>query len=167
MGVWAAVITGAVAAIWDIKTRRVPNWLTYGAVGLGLALGSLHGWPGLLNWLAGMATGFFALYVPYVILGGLGEGDLKLMAAFGALGGPAFAFWSAVYGSVLGGVGAFMFLFFTGRLRKTLAGMSAWALGVLGGGGAELPEPELFIPYAPFLAAGALLAFLLKGGAFV
>jgi prepilin peptidase CpaA len=99
-----ALMTGLVACVTDIRSRRIPNLLTFGA-----ALGAVavhvaaSGWSGLATsaggWLAGVA-----LFLPFFLLGGMGGGDVKLLAALGAWLGPRDAFWLAIYASMAGGV---------------------------------------------------------------
>jgi prepilin peptidase CpaA len=80
---WIAVI----AAVWDLKWRRIPNILTIPAVISGVAMHSVQsGRNGLVSSLLGMAIGGGILLVFY-ILGGMGAGDVKLMAGVGALAG--------------------------------------------------------------------------------
>jgi prepilin peptidase CpaA len=91
-------------AAWDLKSRRIPNYLTFcGALaGLGFQLG-FHGFPGLLNGLEGLGLGFFLLLVPY-LLGGMGGGDVKASAALGAWLGPQRAFVLFLYMGICGGL---------------------------------------------------------------
>ena len=87
----------------DLKTRRIPNFLTLGGVlgGLGFQLG-YHGLPGLLDGLAGLGLGFGLLLGPY-LLGGLGAGDVKASAALGAWLGLWRAFALFIYTGLWGG----------------------------------------------------------------
>jgi prepilin signal peptidase PulO-like enzyme (type II secretory pathway) len=77
----------AAAVVIDVRTRRIPNWLTGGlaAGGFGLAFGggSVTPWQALL----GLALGL-ALMLPGHVIGATGAGDVKLMAAVGAFLGP-------------------------------------------------------------------------------
>ena len=73
-----------VAAITDLQSRRIPNWLTLPALPAGLIAQTVYGdgfWPGLLGALGGFAA-FFALFA----VGAGGAGDVKLFTAVGALG---------------------------------------------------------------------------------
>ena len=94
----------ATAVITDLLSSRVPNWLTFPAMGVALAL---HAWQGngdgIIFSLAGLVTGlglFFLLY----LAGGLGAGDVKLMAAIGAFVGVYGVLCSAWLAMVVGGV---------------------------------------------------------------
>ena len=74
----------AVAAVSDLRTRRLPNWLTVPAFAAAvLAHTAVNGLGGLGFALAGFATGFSILLVLWLIGGG-GGGDVKLMGALGA-----------------------------------------------------------------------------------
>lgn len=74
-----------IAASWiDLKQHRIPNFLTFSALIIGVSLQLLlYGWEGLTYSLGGMAIGFLIL-IPFYIKGGMGAGDVKLMAAAGA-----------------------------------------------------------------------------------
>ena len=104
----------------DLKTRRIPNYLTLGGAlgGVGFQLG-YHGLPGLLDGLAGLGLGFILLLGPY-LLGGMGAGDVKASAALGAWLGPRLAFSLFVYMGLCGGLIILVLLLWQGRL---LAGM--------------------------------------------
>ncbi len=78
----------AVAAVFDLRLHRIPNYITVPAALLGLAYhGLMPGGFGLLSSLAGFAIGFGLLLLPW-LLGGGGMGDVKLLAALGAWLGP-------------------------------------------------------------------------------
>jgi prepilin peptidase CpaA len=98
-----ALLVGFAACVTDVRSRRIPNLLTFGAAAAGIAVhSSIGGWGGFqtasTGWLAGTA-----LFLPMFVLGGMGAGDVKLLAALGAWLGPRDAFWMAVYGSMAGG----------------------------------------------------------------
>jgi prepilin peptidase CpaA len=90
------------AAVQDVRTRRIRNWLTLSLAGSGL-LASLvpHGGVTPTQSLMGLGVGFaipFALFV----LGALGGGDVKLLAAIGAWIGPADVFRVFVVAAIVG-----------------------------------------------------------------
>src|SRR5450631_39042 len=76
-----------VAALWDIRTRRIPNWLTLSGVLLGVALNTfLFEINGLWFSLKGLSVAF-GVYFILCLLRAMGAGDVKLMAAVGAAAG--------------------------------------------------------------------------------
>lgn len=86
------VVLLMVAAFIDVRTFRIPNWLTYGGAAIGLALGAAVQWrqlgpvwalDGFLWSLGGLAAGL-ALMLPMYALRVMGAGDVKLMAMAGA-----------------------------------------------------------------------------------
>ena len=80
----------AIAMATDLRTRRIPNWLTVTAAISGLAFHCLVSTrEGLLFSLGGFAVGFGILFVLWIIGGG-GGGDVKLMGAIGAWLGPRY-----------------------------------------------------------------------------
>ena len=98
-----------VATVVDIRTRRIPNELTATMAGIGVGLAAT-GVSGVSVWasMAGFALGLL-LMMPGHALGATGAGDVKLMAAVGAIVGPglvvsAFLFTAIAVGSVLAGL---------------------------------------------------------------
>jgi prepilin peptidase CpaA len=93
----------ALCAYWDIRYRRIPNWATLPGVALGLGMNGLFfHWQGMKTSGLGLLVGFGALVVLFV-LNWMGGGDVKLMAAVGALKGYPFII-SALFYSLLVGV---------------------------------------------------------------
>jgi prepilin peptidase CpaA len=108
----------AVAAGFDIASRNIPNPITFGGILAGFALNTwsgfgLAGASGAARALAVSALGvFLSAFIPLVffIRGEMGGGDVKLMAAIGAIVGPLLGF------QVLGGAYACLLLFLPYRL---------------------------------------------------
>ncbi len=107
------------AAIYDFRFRRIPNWLTLSGLILGFGLnafffrghGALAAGEGLL-----LAT---AVYLPLYLLRGMGAGDVKLMAAVGALAGPANWFVIFLATALVGGAAAAGFACLKRRFAET------------------------------------------------
>jgi len=130
----AVLTTGVLAAAWDLGRRSIPNWLTASGIAAGLAgHAASGGWRGLGSAAAGAAVGF-ALLMPLHWKGAMGGGDVKLLAAFGALLGPFGVLLAAVLGAAAGGVWA-----------------AVWA---------ALRSRGRAVPYAPAIVLGAWLSFL-------
>src|SRR5262245_16384620 len=98
------VIVALTAVVFDIRSRRIPNVLTFGAAAAALVYaaydGGLTGFGlAAAGWLAGAA-----LFFPFFALGGTGAGDVKLLAALGAWLGPMESVWLAMFTAMAGGV---------------------------------------------------------------
>jgi prepilin peptidase CpaA len=107
--------------ILDIRTRRIPNQLSGPAMLAGVLLNGLYfGGPGVLTSLTGFAVTLLALLWAFA-LGGIGGGDVKMMAAVGALVGPRLALSSLALGVLLGGAIMIVHLARKGRLHEKLA----------------------------------------------
>jgi prepilin peptidase CpaA len=95
-------------ALWiawgDLRTYRIPNYLTLGAALAGLVYqGVFHGMSGVGNGCLGLALGFFLLF-PVYILGGMGAGDVKALAALGTWLGPSLTLMLFCYMAIAGGL---------------------------------------------------------------
>jgi prepilin peptidase CpaA len=109
----------AIAAIFDIRYRRIPNWLVLAGLIVGLSWNVYaSGWSGLLRALEGLGLGF-VLYFPLYMIRARGAGDVKLLAAVGAVTGPGNVWWIFLLTAILGGIIALFLLLFRGRVRQT------------------------------------------------
>ena len=158
----AVLAVALLAAVWDVNTRRIPNTLTFGAAAVAFAMhGVVSGWSGLLFAASGWAAGL-ALFFPVFALGGMGAGDVKLLAAMGAWLGPWGALWTALYGAVAGGVMALAVSLARGYTTRAFGNLGnllwSWYLGgVRPVDGVTLDSsvgPRL--PYAVPIAAGVM-----------
>jgi prepilin peptidase CpaA len=99
-----ALILVWVAACWDLRQRRIPNWLTFGGAAFGIVLhGGLAGIGGVAAATAGLAVGL-GILLPGFLLRTTGAGDAKLMAAAGSLLGPQGALLAGLAGIAAGGI---------------------------------------------------------------
>jgi prepilin peptidase CpaA len=166
---WTAIVTlAAVSAFGDVRTGRVPNTLTFGAAAIGLVFHAGSGGLGasLLGYVVGLAV-----FLPLFALGGMGGGDVKLLAAFGAWLGPAGALGAAVWASLVGGVFAIVVAAMRGYLLEALRNLGALAALWRTVGPVRVPELTLSecrgprLAYAVPIGIGAILALWL-GSAF-
>lgn len=122
----AAVAALWVAAFWDLRTRRVPNILTFGIAGAGLALQlALAGTPGLRTGVAGFGVGLVIL-LPGYLLRATGAGDVKLMAAAGTILGPLATLLSVMASIAVGGAVALGFVLFNPFGRRLRSPWRRW-----------------------------------------
>lgn len=97
------VAVAGLAAACDVRTRKIPNWLTFSAILLGLLVNIAGGGlSGLMAAVLGTGAGIGLLLIPFA-MGGMGAGDVKILAAVGALNGASFAFRAFMYGALAGG----------------------------------------------------------------
>lgn len=157
-----AVVLAIVAAWTDLRSRRIPNWLTVPALGIGLAANTaLAGWGGLKSSLLGIVVGL-ALLLPFVLLRSLGAGDWKLAGALGAFTGPALLL-DLLLGSVLvAGLMAVALVIYKKRLAQTVRNIGHILVSLvtfrLPGRHVSLDNPEsLKVPYGVALAFTVLL----------
>lgn len=114
------LIVAAVGGIWDLRTRRIPNWLTLTGLILGFALnGILYGLRGLGHAALGMFTGF-GVYLVLYLLRAMGAGDVKFMAAIGSLVGWWWWFHIFLAAVIVGAVAGLLLALSKGRLQRTL-----------------------------------------------
>lgn len=102
---WIGAFALAGAACWfDVRTRRIPNRLTFPATALGVVAATVaHGGTGALSSASGLFVGLL-LFFPLFALRGLGAGDVKLMGALGAWLGATTVLGVAFYTTLAGGV---------------------------------------------------------------
>jgi prepilin peptidase CpaA len=122
MMVPAIVISiGLAACVFDVRTRRIPNALTFSAAAAGLLYhAATSGVAGVQLAAAGWLLGLLLL-LPYFALGGMGGGDVKLVAALGAWLGPWETFWLAMYAGIAGGVLGLIVALTHGYVRRAFA----------------------------------------------
>ena len=117
--VWIAILVGVAAAVDDLARRQIANWIPAAALagGLGWQIGQ-HGWWGWLYALGGAAAGF-GVFLIFYLLGGMGGGDIKLMAGFGALLGANRLLEAALWTAGTGGLLALGVLAFRALRKRT------------------------------------------------
>lgn len=149
-----------VAGVYDIRYRRIPNWLVLPAVLVGFALNAfLFGLAGLSH--AGLGFGLAVLiYMPLYVLRGMGAGDVKLAAALGAFLGWQNWLMLFMLAAVIGGVLAVVLMIVCGRFRKTLWNTAyiLWELVHLRSPHHRSEELDVKSPRAFRLPHGAVLA---------
>src|SRR6266581_3282371 len=152
------------AAAWtDLRTRRIPNWITVSGAAVGLGLHILDGGaPGAIQSLAGAALGL-AIFLGLYAAGGMGAGDVKLFGAVGAFAGPQALVLVFVFTALLGGVAALVLALWRRRLGETLIRTGEMLIGRLRfkelRAAAASPE-SLRLPYGAVIAGGTLFSLI-------
>jgi prepilin peptidase CpaA len=109
-----------VAAVSDVRIQKIPNWLTFSAVAVGLACHTgMNGVTGLFFSLQGVLLGL-GLLILFYLAAGMGAGDVKLMGAVGGLLGPKGVFWAFIYTAIIGGIVAVALLLWKAGGREIL-----------------------------------------------
>jgi len=167
VGLKAAVLGLAVAlaliAGWtDLRSRRIPNWLTVPGFVIGVLVNVLaDGRAGLKTSLLGAGLGLLVL-LPFVLLRSLGAGDWKLAGALGA-----FVGWQVLVDLLMGsvfvaGAMAVGLVIYKRRFRETLRNIGRLLASMLTlrmpGAEVSLDNPQsLKVPYGVALALTTLL----------
>lgn len=152
-----------VSLITDLRWRRILNIITYPGMILGLSLNAMQsGFGGFKFSLLGLVIGA----TPFLVLNlfneqGMGAGDIKLMAAIGALKGGLFALQVLIFTGLIGGVMAVLLLIYKKRLRATLKGMGGAMARIFQKDKQKVASregPSVYMPYGPAIALGTLVA---------
>ncbi len=119
--VWFVTVTLVVAAVIDGLQLKVPNWITFPMIASGwiysAALSPYAGWEGLWLSLIGTAVGL-GLLLPAYAVGGMGAGDVKLLAGVGAWMWGANTLYAFAVSAVVGGVIAVGMVLYTRSWEK-------------------------------------------------
>ena len=154
------VVLVMTAIYTDLRWSRIPNWLTFPAMGFGVVV---HAWLGgvdeALFSVAGLGTGLGLFFLIYLV-GGIGAGDVKLMAAVGSFVGAYGALSCACLAFIAGGVYAISAMSYQWGLAATSKKLVFATYGAFMTGGAT-GAGDLQLPfklrYGLAIAAGTLL----------
>jgi prepilin peptidase CpaA len=161
----ALLATVLVATYTDCRWQRIYNWLTLPAILLGW---TLHAWLGGIWGLGDSLLGFVVAFGPALVvyqLKGIKGGDVKLIAAIGALGGSHFLPGALLATALCGGVLSLLWTAWHGTLGKTV-GQVGQAVRVALVPGMQLARPlheshSPPLPYGVAIAAGTLTCLFL------
>jgi prepilin peptidase CpaA len=163
-----ASLCASAGAISDARSRRIPNLLTGTSIAFGLLLHlETGGWRQMgMAAVAGLAGG--AVFFIFFVVGAMGAGDLKLMAAISLIAG--FGYLAELFLAIAftGGVFALVLAISRGRLRTTLANVVSLIQHHAASG--ALPHPDLNLdnphalrlPYSVAIAAGCWIVVLMQ-----
>jgi prepilin peptidase CpaA len=155
------------AAVIDVRSHRIPNWLTGGGIVVALVFAAVGVAPqqeGFLSSLGGMAAGL-AMLLPMYLLRVMGAGDVKLMAMVGAFVGLSHIVPAVLFSVIAGGIAAIAFSLYNrafGRMATNIIDIvQSMAFATMVG---QQPTPALTgrasvgkLPYGVSIAAGTIV----------
>lgn len=167
------MIVVIIASVYDFRYRRIPNWLVGAGAFAGIVSNTVtSGWHGLSGSSLGLLTGFL-LYLPLYIVRARGGGDVKLLAAIGAIVGAWTCVVITIFSALLGGIVGLALILWKKRLSKTLLNVSVITHELLRRRMPYLVDEQLDVrhpeslrtPHALILASGCVtfLALGLEG----
>ncbi len=171
---WHVKVVSAVLilAAWiDGKELRVPNWITFPMVLSGLVYSTcVGGLSGLSAGLLGMCVGLLTL-MPLYAVGGMGAGDVKLMAGIGAWMGWKVTFAAFCVSTIVGAIMAVIMVLWRKSLQHHYANflliLSEWMVirnpYELSRIAAERKPTMLLLPYGIPICIGTIGYFMYSG----
>jgi prepilin peptidase CpaA len=162
-----SVLCALIGAAYDLTFRRIPNALTLPAMLFGLLLHfTLGGWRQLGT---ASAAGLLCclIFLPFHLAGGMGAGDVKLVAAAGSIAGLPLIGNLLIFTALAGGVMALGLALYRRQLKQTLVNICALVVHHRARGLTPHPglnignEQTLRLPYGLAIAAGSTLSLCL------
>lgn len=155
-----------ICVITDVRKRLIYNIVIFPALILSFLLHFImNGLSGLGASALGFLIGFAILLIPY-FLGGMGAGDVKLLALIGAIKGPLFVLNTSIYMALVGGLIAIGILLFNGGALRRFKYYVNWMYAKKSG--LQIPlaltkdSMKATYPYGVAIAGGAILSFVGK-----
>ena len=156
-----------IAAWFDIKARRIPNWLVLTGLISSLGIQLLFSSGRVSSWSSGALVGF-GLFLPLYLVRAMGAGDVKLMAMVGGFFGPVGAVGAVLTTLVAGGILAVGVALWSGALRHTVANVRILVTQTIfktfRGGDVQMDAPPSSagdLPYAVAIAVGTFVHLVL------
>jgi prepilin peptidase CpaA len=155
------IITLAISVYTDLKSRKIYNKVIYPVLLISFVIHLfLSGWEGLSFFFSGFFIGLGILIIPF-FLGGVGAGDVKLLALVGAIKGWVFVIYTGIYMAIIGGIIALILLAVGKGMLKKVAIFLYEAKNKQNM--SYIFTRQTTYPYGVAIAAGAIVAFFLDG----
>jgi prepilin peptidase CpaA len=165
---WLLSTVLVVAAVIDGWKLRVPNWLTFPLILSGWIYSAMYfGWAGLAWSILGTMVGL-GLLLPAYAIGGMGAGDVKLLAGIGAWAWSSATLYAFCVSALVGGAIAVGMVFW--RRNWHLHFHQFWCItneilevrnpNTLSAIAAERKSSMLLLPYGIPIAIGTISYFL-------
>jgi prepilin peptidase CpaA len=159
-----------ICVITDIKSRKIYNNVILPSLLIAIFLQIMGtGFTGLIESVKGFGIGLGVLLIPY-LLGGMGAGDVKLLALIGSIKGTGFVLVTSVYMALFGGIMAIAFLLFQRGVFQKINAIIYSIFSIRYG--IKFPialknERKTTLPYGVAIAAGAFFSFWMNGVLFI
>lgn len=166
------LVASIIAAVTDLWKFKVYNILTLPLIVTGLLYNAVNGgWAGLLNSVLGLVFGFAILLIFYS-MGGMGAGDVKLMAGIGAWLGMPITFYIFIASALAGGVYAVALMVLTNGVQEMLINMHILGHRMKTFSRHLIPDSRIevevkrddrrkrLIPFATMVAVGVIATFI-------
>jgi len=170
-----AAVVGILATYFDLRRREIPNWVTIGGLAAGILAHAVLGfsfagfdaaWRAVAFACVGIGLCAFAPFISFR-LSALGGGDVKLLAAIGAICGPMLGIEAEFYAMLLLAVYCAATLAYRGKLLRVLGyGLFLFARPLFKRlrEDAIAPDVLMSVRAAPAILAGLVIATLFHNG---
>jgi prepilin peptidase CpaA len=163
----ASLLCATLSAVYDVRSRRIPNFITLPALVFGLILhAALGGWRQLATAAAGgLICGL--IFLVFYLAGGMGAGDVKLITAAGCIAGLPLIGHLLLWTALAGGVMAIGLALYRRQLGATLRNVCAIVvhhrtMGLMPHAQFNIGNDRtLRLPYALAITAGSALTLCL------
>jgi len=160
-----------ICVITDVRSRKIYNWVTFPSMLAGLIINIwMHGPSGALDSIEGFGVGFISMILMAILqlvaIAPMRFADVKLLCAIGMITGPHFALYTLILTAICGGVLGLIYAARRGVLKDTVTNLKV-ALQVSAAvqssdGLKHMVDSSRagYMPYAPAIACGAVVAWL-------
>lgn len=160
------IIVLAICFVTDVREQKIYNKIVLPSIIIVFILNSIfYGIEGFKISSLGFLAGFGILFIPY-LLGGMGAGDVKLLAFIGAAKGVAFVINSAIYMALIGGVISLVILIFNKQAVGFIKSIFSWLVSLFYKVRREIDfsnsGTKNKFPYGTAIVAGALICQFFK-----
>jgi prepilin peptidase CpaA len=160
------ILVLAICFYTDLKVQKIYNKIVFPALAITIVLQiTFYGFSGLKLSLQGFFIGFCVLLIPY-LLGGIGAGDVKLLALIGSIKGSIFVINTALYMALIGGLIAVLIILSHKEVASFIKGFVLWTSSLFHGTRykPEFPTTVLLkkYPYGIAITAGAAICLIFK-----
>jgi prepilin peptidase CpaA len=162
------LVVTALAAAFDLSTRRIPNALTVSAIILAIVLRAAVSGGAVLIGLVGAGLALLVM-LPLFAMRGAGGGDAKLMIVVGAFLGPQGFVVALLATALVGGLMSIVAAVRSGVILPVLfntSGVLGWmcTFGRRGERTTLVSSGAVSVPYGVAIAIGSVVALFIKGG---